>query len=207
MAPVLQRSLFKAIAEDRQPIATDLLTAILVEGDTFAAQTLADHGLTVEEAANASVERYLAMQKESDARLAEMQRRIAATAEQPNGASQAQIEAVQLRSRSSSGDPVVAREYTLRIASAVTTPVRFKAAVSHDGVLDLYVDAAPFETKFTARQIVVLYEAVDRGELRVELWANVDGSQQRIFGDFDAEAGAIFEDVHQRADQRSGRFR
>ena len=85
--------------------------------------------------------------------------------------------------------------------------MRFKAAVSHDGVLDLYVESTPFETKFSARQVVALYEGFDRGTLKAELFADVDGVVQKVGGGSGSEAGAIFEDLYQRVDQRSGRLR
>jgi hypothetical protein len=207
LTPVLRRSTFKGVAENRDPLATDLLTAILVEGDSFAAKTLADHGLTVQEAENAAVEHYLAAQKENDVRMAETQRRIAAEAERSKSAPSAQPQFSIAESQSSSASPVEARSYTLRIDSGGSTEMRFKAAVSHDGVLDLYVESTPFETTFTAHQVVALYEAVDRGSLRAQLFANADGVRQSVAASAGGEAGAIFEDVYQRGARSSGRLR
>jgi hypothetical protein len=202
LAPVLQRAMMKAVADNRHPLATDLLTAILVEGDSFAAEALANYGLTVQEAENAAVEHYLAVQKEANARLADTQRRIAAVSKSSNEG--LQIEAAEVRT---SSGPVDARDYTLRITSGGPTAIRFKAAVSHDGALELYVESTPFETRFSGRQVVALFEAVERGSLRAELLANVDGVTRIIGSTGGGEAGAIFDDLYQRGSQSSGLLR
>lgn len=201
LSRALQRAMLKSVADNRHPLPTDLVTAILVEGDSFAAQTLAQHGLTANEAANAAVEQYLAIQKEHERRLAEVRKQIAA-----QSAEAGQHQASQLVIESSVGfsdGPVVAKSYTLRVGSAGPEPLRFKGAVSHDGALDLYVESTPYEVRFTARQVVALFEAVDRGSLKVELLTDIDGVE-RVVSSFGGEAGAIFEDLYDRARHQTG---
>ncbi len=195
MTHVLQRAMLKAVADNRHPLSTDLLAAIVVEGDSFAARTLAEHGLTVDEATNAAVEQYIATQKSYERQFAELRERVAAQSAEAN---QSQASQMSLGSAVGVSDgPVVAKSYTLRVGSRGPAPLRFKGAVSHDGALDLYVESTPFEVRFTARQIVALFEAVDRGSLNVELLTELNGVE-RVVKSFGGEAGAVFEDQYER---------
>jgi hypothetical protein len=196
---VLQRALLKSVADNRHPLPTDLLVAIVVEGDSFAAEALVAHGLTVDSATNAAVERYIAVQKEHEQRLADMRARIAAQSSPANS----RLNQVSLGT--SASGPVVAKSYTLRVSHRGPAPLRFKGALSYDGALDLYIESTPFEIRFAARQIVALFEAVDNGSLDVELITELDGVERVVSG-FGGEAGAIFEDSYDR-NRQSGILR
>ncbi len=98
-----------------------------------------------------------------------------------------------------------ARRYTLRVISEDGVgATQFKAAVSHDGRLDLYIESTPFETEFLASRVVALFEAIDGdGRLRVQLITEVDGQNRPVAG-VGGRAGAIFDDRDSLAGQRSG---
>jgi hypothetical protein len=84
--------------------------------------------------------------------------------------------------------------------------VSFKAAVSHDGRLDLYIEETPYEIEFLASKLAVLFETVEGGtRLKVELVTEVSG-QPRVVDGFGGSSGAIFEDPRSYQTQRSGRL-
>ncbi len=82
--------------------------------------------------------------------------------------------------------------------------VPFKAALSRNGILDLYVEETPFEIEFVASTVVGLFEAVEGGDrLKVQLITELEG-EERVVSGFGGSAGAIFQDGHARPGQRSG---
>ena len=199
---VFRRALMKNMALNRKGESpTDLLVAILVEGDTFAARALAEHGLTVEEAESASLERYLAVAKEQDAKLADLRRKIAEEPAHPRDPGEP---AQSIVASSGTGSAPKTQMYSLRVTSRGAEQARFKGAVSYDGRLDLYIESTPFETAFPASRIAALFEAID-GSLNVELSTEIDGQRGKVSG-FGGESGAIFEDALERG-QRSGTLR
>jgi Clp amino terminal domain, pathogenicity island component len=195
-----RRAATKATVANRDPLPTDLVVAILAEGDSFAARTLADHGLTTQEAEDASLNHYLEIQKENDRRFGDMQRRIEEAERAPAHQGPIMERAAGV---STSFEP---QDYVLRITARGPTPLRFKGAVSHDGALDLYVESTPFEVRFKARRVAALFQAIDRGWLEAELVTEIDGAARRV-GGFSGTSGAIFQDVSGGNGQRSGTLR
>jgi hypothetical protein len=201
---VMRRAVMKNMVTNRREVeAADIVVATLVEGDSYAARILSEQGLTVDEADNEALNSYLARQVEQSRRLEEMRERIA-----EENARQDQSGAVySIRSSvvSGSGTASGPRLYTLRVISEDSEQeTRFKAAVSHDGRLDLYIESTPFETEFLASQVAALFEAIENeGRLKVVLITEIEG-QRRPITAFGGSAGAIFDDRDNLAGQRSG---
>jgi hypothetical protein len=170
---------------------------MLVEGDSFAAQTLREHGLTVEQADDRALEIYLNQQAENARRYEALKKNLAERATRPKEGPQLLASAI---GTTESG----LQRYTLRVSSE--EPTEFKAAVSHDGQLDLHVETTPFGKELIAKSIVVLFETLDRNHrLRVQLF--VPSKENPLVGVRGA-AGAIFEDgtTLKLIRQKSGRL-
>ena len=207
VAPTLQNVMRRAVMKNmvsnkREVEAADIVVAILVEGDSHAARLLGQQGLTVDEAENEALNNYLARQEEQSRRLEEMRTRIAEeNARQVQPDAHSSIEGVVSGTGTASGP----RLYTLRVTSEDSErEMRFKAAVSHDGRLDLHIESTPFETEFLASRVAALFEAIDSGgRLKVQLITEIEGQRRPISG-FGGRAGAIFDDRDSLARQRSG---
>jgi hypothetical protein len=192
---VMRRAFTKSMATNRLATSgADIVVAMLVEGDGFAAQTLREHGLTVEKADDRALEIYLKRQAEHARRYEELKKNLAERAARPAEGPKLLASAI------GTGDPGPKR-YTLRVSSE--EPTEFKAAVSHDGQLDLYIEATPFEQELIATRIVVLFETLDRKHrLRVQLFSPPEENPLVGVG---GAAGAIFEDgttlklIHQKS--------
>ncbi len=202
MRTVMQHAVGRKMAFSRKDISpVDLLVAILIDGNSFAASVLNEHGLTLEEADNESLKRHLAEATEQGRNLDVLRERIA---QESTGAGD-RAGSVSIRSQSSSGPAIELRHYTLRVTSEQHgEETEFKAAVSHDGRLDLYIESTPFETDFKAGRIAALFESIEAdGELKVELIAEIEGQRRKVSG-FTGTSGAIFGDRGDIGMQRSG---
>ena len=195
---VMRRAFTKSMATNRPATSgADIVVAMLVEGDSFAAQTLRGHGLSVEQADDRALEIYLNKQAENARRLEALKKNLAERAARPAGGPQLIASAI---GTAESG----LERYTLRVSSE--EPTEFKAAVSHDGQLDLYIETTPFEKELIAKSIVVLFETLDRNRrLRVQLFGPSEGNPLVGVG---GAAGAIFEDgtTLKLIRQKSGRL-
>jgi hypothetical protein len=201
---VMRRAFLKNMVSNKREVgAADVMAAILVEGNSYAAQVLSERGLTVEEAENEALNNYFATQAEQALQLEETQKRIGREreAQSQSGAVSSIASVASSGARAASGP----RPYTLRVISEGSEKeIRFKAAVSHDGRLDLYIERTPFEIDFLASRVAALFEAIDSGDrLKVELITEMDRERRPIAG-FGGSAGAIFEDQNSLARQRSG---
>ena len=203
---VLQRATLKSIVTDqRGATGADYVLAILVQDDTFAAQALRDHGLTLEVAKDTVIEQQVARNEAARKRWEEIKERVDAQRRAENAESEHQpVLSQALQSGARDRGP---KHYRLRIMGADGREgVRFKAAVSRNGRLELYVEETPFEVEFTATRIAALFEAVSgNAALKVELISEV-GGEQRVVSSFGGEAGAIFKDPREPHRQRSGRL-
>lgn len=201
---VMRRAVTKNMVSNKREVeATDIVVAILVEGDSYAAQVLNEQGLTVDEAENDALNGYLARQEQQSRRLEEMRARIAEeNTRQAQSGANASIESGVVSGAGTAGGP---RLYTLRVTTEDSEQeTRFKAAVSHDGRLDLYIESTPFETEFLANRVAALFEAIDSdGRLNVQLITEIEG-ERRPISRFGGRAGAIFDDRNSLAGQRSG---
>jgi hypothetical protein len=204
---VLRRAMMKSVVSNRRGVeGAELVVAMLVEDDSFAATALREHGIKIDDSENAALERYLRIAAEQDRKLAELRRRIAN--EPANVVNRAGIErgiiAVEEGIESAEPDQGPCA-FTLRVSGE--PGARFKAAVSHDGRLDLYIESVPFETEFVAGRVAVLFERIDSANaIKVELLTERDGRLQTVAG-AGGQSGAIFEDVVDRMrQQRSGRL-
>ena len=196
---VIRRAFTKSMATNRPATSgADIVVAMLVEGDSFAAQTLREHGLTVEQADDQALEIYLTRQAENARRYEALKKNLAERAARP-------AEGPQLLASATGTTESGLERYTLRVSSE--EPTEFKAAVSHDGQLDLYIETTPFEKELIATRIVVLFETVDRNHrLRVQLFGPSEGENPLV--GVGAAAGAIFEDgtTLKLIRQKSGRL-
>jgi hypothetical protein len=210
--PTVERAFERALAGAKAR-SSPVLT-ILVEGDTYSAELLRKYGLRIQSAENTKLEQYLRRSKEQAKRLAEMQERARWQRQQTAGAvlRNAPASPLELRTKTDASDASQQQNdaghkaYTLRISSDdhERDRVQFKAAVSRNGILDLYVEETPFEIELVASTIVGLFEAVEGGDrLKVQLVTELEG-QQRVVSGFSGSAGAIFRDRHTRLGQRSG---
>jgi ClpA/ClpB-like protein len=195
---VMRRAFTKSMATNRPATSgADIVVAMLVEGDSFAAQTLREHGLTVEQADDRALDIYLNQQAENARRYEALKKNLAERAARPKEGPQLLASAI---GTTESG----LQRYTLRVSSE--EPTEFKAAVSHDGQLDLHFETTPFETELIARSIVVLFETLDRNQrLRVQLFIP---SKENPLVSVGGAAGAIFEDgtTLKLIRQKSGRL-
>ena len=202
----MQRAGLKNILSNRKDMhATDLVVAILVEGDSSAARVLSEHGLTIEEAEDEALNTYLARQAEQLREIEEMRARIA---EQNAHHPQSNVASLGVQSAAAlPGTDHGPRLYTLRVASQdAAEQTRFKGAVSGDGRLGLYIESTPFETEIWADKVAVLLEAIDEdGRLQAELITEMEGERRRV-GGFGGQAGVLFDDRNSWVGQRSGRY-
>lgn len=202
MGNVLRRAVMKnMVSNKRETEPTDVVVAILVEDDGYAAQLLREQGLTVAEAENEALSGFSARQIEQARRIEEMQARIAKESARQSHSSALSSVAI----GEASGASVVPRLYLLRVASEDSaSETRFKAAVSCDGRLELYIESTPFEIEFGALRVAALFESVDDdGRLRVELLTEINGQRRPVLG-FGGRSGVIFEDPTDAAGRRSG---
>ena len=96
------------------------------------------------------------------------------------------------------------KNYLLRVVSTSGEPVKFKAAVSHDGQLDLYIEDTPFQVDLLVKRLAALFETIEDGaKIRVELIGDVAG-KQRVVAGFGGESGALFQDPYLHGSQCSG---
>jgi hypothetical protein len=212
----MRRAVITAVASNaRGATGADLLTAILVEGDTHAAEQLRKYGLDIQTVENSKLELYLRRNKEQTKFLAEMQQRARTQREGTQGVvakrgetaalgvlSQAEAGGDKERHKASSAH----KPYVLRISSddVEHAHVLFKAAVSRNGILDLYIEQTPFEIQFVAHTVVGLFEAVEGGDrLRVQLITELEGEERSVSG-FGGSSGAIFNETRNLLGQRSG---
>jgi hypothetical protein len=165
----------------------------------------------VETAESANIERYLTRSAEVSKRLDILRERIEEQKVGTDSGAALRSAGLQTPAKLSNdtGTEVGHKAYTLRVSGENDSdaPVQFKAAVSHDGFLNLYVEETPFETEFVAVTVVALFEAVDAGgRLEVELLTELEGEQRTVSG-FTAASGAIFQDPRDHMGQQSGRLR
>lgn len=197
---VMRRAAVKNLASNKKEVEpTDIVVAILVESNSHAARLLSEQGLAVDKVENEAMNRCLARQAEQSRRLEELRLRLAEEkARQPQ-------QQVQIGSAVGTGTATELRPYTLRVTTEDSRrEARFKAAVSHDGRLDLYIEATPFEVELLASRVAALFEAIDSDDrLRVQLIAEIEGQQRTVAG-FGGRAGAIFDDRDGLGGQRSG---
>jgi hypothetical protein len=195
---VMRRAFTKSMATNRPATSgADIVVAMLVEGDSFAAQTLRGHGLGVEQADDRALEIHLNKQAENARRYEALKKNLAERAARPK-------EGPQLIASAIGTTESALERYTLRVSSEEST--EFKAAVSHDGQLDLYIETTPFEKELIAKSIVVLFETLDRNRrLRVQLFSP---SERNPLVGVGGAAGAIFEDgtTLKLIRQKSGRL-
>jgi hypothetical protein len=197
---VMRRAAMKNLLSNKREVEpTDVVVAILVEGNSYSARVLSERGLAVDKAESEAMNRFLARQAEQWRRYEELRARIAEeNAREPQ-------HKVQIASGVGTGTASKVRPYTLRVTTDDGgREARFKAAVSHDGRLDLYIEATPFEVDLLANRIAALFEAIDSdGRLRVQLIAEIEGQRRTVSG-FGGRAGAIFDDRDSLPGQRSG---
>lgn len=211
----MRRAVITALASNSKGASgADIVVAILVEGETRAAQLLRKYGLAIHSAENTKLEQYIHRNKEQAKRLAEMQERTRSQREQTAGAISKSSHTAQLavRSKANAGgkeegeDNSAHKSYLLRISGddQDRAHILFKAALSRNGILDLYIEQTPFEIEFIASTVVGLFEAVEAGDrLKVQLITEIEG-QERVVSGFGGSAGAIFSDSRRRLEQRSG---
>ena len=208
----MQRAVMKSLTSNKKgAVGADLIVAILVEGDSYSAEMLQKYGLSVESVENVNLERYLKRSKDGAKRRAEMQEKARTQRERTVGSISTDTKTrLAVRSKPE-GHGTRQKDdghktYILRIVSDddESDRITFKAALSRNGILDLYVEETPFEIEFVASTIVGLFEAVEGGDrLKVQLITETDGQQKSVSG-FSGSAGAIFEDRHNWPRQQSG---
>lgn len=203
----MRRAVMKTFVSNRKAASgADLLTAILVEDNTVGSRILSDHGLTVDSAENEALEHYLARSVEQSKKLEELQMQLEKQRSNANeGDSTFSIAKSKTQHSDSGGTHKV---YKLRVtADTGDSNIAFKAAISRNGQLDLYVEETPFEIEFVASTIVALFETVEAGRsIKVELITDVEGQKLPGSG-FTGSSGAIFRDRMNPMEQRSGQFK
>ena len=202
---VLSRAAMKSYLNSRKHITeADILEAILVEQTSFAAKTLRDHGLTLKTVESQIVEKYLVEQQEEASRLNQLLKKMEehkASAGKTQDSDSARIEKYSGQAKNKDAG---IKSYLLRVTS--NKPANFKAAISCDGHLDLYIEETPFEAEFLAERLAALFDTIAGGvRLRVELITDIDG-QPHVTAAFEGQCGAIFEDPSEFNYQRSGRL-
>ena len=212
---VMQRAVMKMMATNRKAInGADYIIAVLAQNDSFASQTLRDHGLALQIAEDENLERYLKKNAEQTKEIERLQEKIRVQRESQDVTSELSAAgnniAIGAVSSSGSGDDKVVeghRDYTLQVFSEDESGlVQFKCAISHDGRLDLYIEETPFEVKFIATKVVVLVDALSANtRLNVQLRTEIEGEQRTVSG-FGGTSGAIFKDPRSLMSQRSGRL-
>lgn len=209
----MQRAVMKTFLSNRKGASgADILTAILVENNSVGARILRDHGLTIDVAENKALEIYLARSAEQGKKLEALLKKIEAqrpTSSETDSfrvATKPSLQGAKPYTQHSNTDSSH-KAYKLRvIAETGESNIGFKAAVSHNGQLDLYVEETPFEIEFVAATIVALFEAVEAsGRIKVELITDIEGQQRTVSG-FAGSSGAIFQDRNISMKQRSGHF-
>lgn len=211
----MRRAVITALASNSKgATGADIVVAILVEGETRAAQLLHKYGLAIHSAENTKLEQYLRRNKEQAKRLAEMQERTRLHRDQTAGVVSKNSNTLRLEARGSAdtggeaqGQAGSAHKlYLLKVLGddPDNAPIMFKAALSRNGILDLYIEQTPFEIEFAASTVVGLFEAVEAGDrLKVQLITDIEG-QERVVSGFGGSAGAIFRDGRRRLGQESG---
>lgn len=204
---VSQRALMKIYSSNKKAVdGVDILEAILAENNSFAAQILQKSGLSLELTSNQVLERYLARAARDTEKLEKLVREIEEQKQFADPAQGHHIATLEPASAQSERDGAGYKSYVLLVTSDDPAVVRFKAAVSRDGRLDLYIEETPFETEFLASNVAALFETVEGGaRIRVELTTEVEG-QSRVVSGFGGSSGAIFIDPRSGILQRSGRL-
>ena len=211
----IRRAVMKAVTSNKKGASgADIVVAILVEGDSFAAKSLGKYGLNVDTAEDVNLDRYLARSKEQTKLLREFQEKARTQRETTSVVATALSDKLQVQIRSGSYQKLTPESETegghatfvLHINSANGTEdiIPFKAAISRNGILDLYIEQTPYEIEFVADTVVGLFEAIEGGDrLEVQLVTEIEGENRKVSG-FSGSAGAIFRDRNSVLDQKSG---
>lgn len=213
---VLRRAVVAALASgSRGASGADVIVAILVEGESEASRLLSKHGLTTQAAENEKIEQYLRRSKQQAEHLAIVAAQARLHRESTAGIHSKghHLTTLGVPSKENTGtdsatrgDQSAHKSFLLRISSndQDRSRIPFKAALSRNGLLDLYVEHTPFEVEFVASTVVGLFEAVEAGDrLTVQLITEVEG-EERVVSGFGGAAGAIFRDARDRLGQRAG---
>ena len=186
----------------RRPLSSlDVLAGIVRAQDFYAAERLLAFGFGPEIAKERADAHYVAAGEEAKADLQRTQQALAVLAAKPSAGPP-----VAQEGDTATGVP----DYRITVVSRdPKTEVMFKGAISADGYLRLLIESTPFELRFSASEIIALFESVTDGEsIAVKLFSiQEDGTTQQA-GGFGGQSGVIFESP-QREDgsQKSGYLR
>lgn len=211
----MRRAVMKTFTSNQKGASgADLVVALLVEGDSYAAQVLRKYGLTIDFAEDANLERYLTRGKEQSTLLKELQDKARnhrkATSGVTSATSSKPVVQTARKSRESQKPEGQSEDghksFILRVrgANGSGENIPFKAALSRNGILDLYIEETPYDIEFVASTVVALFEAIEGGDrLEVQLITELEGEDRSVSG-FSGSAGAIFRDRKSVLGQKSG---
>lgn len=169
----------------------DILEAILAEGDTFAAQLLQENGLTLEMTKSQVLERYMAIAEQDEQKIEQLLRKMSKKEATADSVPSDHVTILDGSAGQSKDGDAGFKRYVLRVTGEDAQIIGFKAAVSHDDRLELYIEETPFETELLASSLTILFETIDgRTPLKVELVTEMEG-QYRVVSGFEDSSGII----------------
>ena len=110
------------------------------------------------------------------------------------------IDIVSDEGRSSSPWKLPAR-WRLEVRGKGDSKLKFKAAIAHDGHLELIEEVAPYDKEFSASRVIALFESTDEGSLSVVAFSDASGIYMRQCSFSGARSGRILFDSNIPAHQ------
>ena len=170
-----------------------LLLALLEHGGSYAAEVLLSEGASLESLAPESAKLQKEQELQREMRLAQFENKW----ETLQGGEEMPQASRKSRRRG-------ARPVTIRVRGESSSVVRFKAAVSHGGRLELLIEETPFELELQTDNLAALFEVIDPGtEVRMEALETILG-EWRVSSSAGGQAGAIFSDDRLNAERCAG---
>ena len=104
------------------------------------------------------------------------------------------IDIVAAEGRSSSPWKLPAR-WRLEFRGKPDSPLKFRAAIAHDGNLELIEDFTPYDKELSASRLIVLFESAEERGLSVAAFSDASGTYMRHFSGSGGRSGRILFDA------------